>query len=74
MNHEQIKLRLWTHEQLAAEVERLREVFTDCPKLHRRKCWSCKNTAWHSRDITPEVLCSKCGSQDTRRVKWEPTP
>lgn len=40
---------------------------------HKRKCWDCGNVAVHARSITPEVLCTKCGSQDTRRIK-EPEP
>lgn len=35
---------------------------------HERKCHDCGNVAMHERAITPEVLCSKCGSQDTRRT------
>lgn len=35
---------------------------------HERKCWDCGNVAIHAKAITPEVLCSKCGSQDTRRT------
>ena len=36
---------------------------------HQRRCWDCGNVAEHSDSITPWVLCGKCGSQDTRRVK-----
>lgn len=36
---------------------------------HQRRCWECGNVAEHKDSITPWVLCSKCGSQDTRRVK-----
>ncbi len=35
---------------------------------HKRRCHDCGNVAMHDSDITPGVLCSKCGSQDTRRV------
>ena len=38
---------------------------------HERKCWDCGNVAVHMKSITPEVLCTQCGSQDTRRVKGE---
>ena len=38
---------------------------------HKRKCWDCGNVAVHMKSITPEVLCTQCGSQDTRRVKGE---
>lgn len=40
---------------------------------HERKCRSCGNVAVHESDVTPWVLCKKCGSQDTRRVKVNPT-
>lgn len=33
----------------------------DVSKIHKRKCRDCGNV--------PEVLCKKCGSQDTRVVK-----
>jgi len=36
---------------------------------HQRKCWDCGNTATHQSSITPGVLCGKCGSQDTRRIR-----
>lgn len=36
---------------------------------HERKCWDCGNIAEHESDITPGVLCKRCGSQDTRRTK-----
>jgi DNA-directed RNA polymerase subunit RPC12/RpoP len=44
---------------------------------HVRKCWECGNVATHESSITPGVLCKKCGSQDTRKVrdkKSEPKP
>lgn len=34
-----------------------------------RKCWNCGNVAEHADNITPDVCCQKCGSQDTRLVK-----
>jgi DNA-directed RNA polymerase subunit RPC12/RpoP len=34
-----------------------------------RKCWSCGNVAMHEDDVTPGVLCKKCGSQDTRLLE-----
>lgn len=37
--------------------------------LHERKCWECGNVAQHADNVTPEVLCKKCGSQDTRATK-----
>lgn len=37
-----------------------------------RKCWTCGNVAMHEDNVTPWVLCKKCGSQDTRLTK--PTP
>ena len=36
---------------------------------HERKCWGCGNVAIHRSSITPWVLCSNCGSQDTRKIK-----
>lgn len=41
---------------------------------HARKCWDCGNVAEHADSVTPWVLCSKCGSQDTRRVRPESLP
>ena len=41
--------------------------------LHQRKCWDCGNIAEHTDNVTPEVLCSKCGSQDTRAIKVKTT-
>jgi ribosomal protein S27AE len=41
---------------------------------HNRKCHECGNIAEHEDRITPWVLCSKCGSQDTRAVKEAPNP
>ncbi len=38
----------------------------------KRKCWDCGNVAMHESDITHGVLCSKCGSQDTRLVREVP--
>ena len=38
-------------------------------EAHKRKCWNCGNIAVHMKSIVPEVLCTKCGSQDTRRIK-----
>lgn len=40
---------------------------------HERKCWDCGNVAIHESRIVPGVLCSKCGSQDTRATK-KPKP
>ena len=37
--------------------------------FHERKCWDCGNVAMHADNVTPEVLCKKCGSQDTRLTK-----
>lgn len=36
---------------------------------HVRKCWNCGNVGLHRDNITPYVLCAKCGSQDTRLSK-----
>lgn len=36
---------------------------------HLRKCWPCGNVAEHADNITPHVLCKKCGSQDTRLIR-----
>lgn len=38
-----------------------------------RKCFDCGNVAMHKAAYTPWVLCSKCGSQDTRLTK-RPAP
>lgn len=37
--------------------------------LHKRRCWACHNVAEHLDNVAPEVLCKKCGSQDTRLIK-----
>lgn len=39
--------------------------------LHKRKCHGCANVAEHSDSVVPEVLCKKCGSQDTRRIRTQ---
>ena len=39
---------------------------------HERRCHDCGNVAIHADMVTPWVLCSKCGSQDTRRTKPVP--
>ena len=31
-----------------------------------RRCWDCGNVAMHDGNVSPPVLCKKCGSQDTR--------
>jgi DNA-directed RNA polymerase subunit RPC12/RpoP len=41
---------------------------------HLRKCWDCGNVATHESIIKPGVLCKKCGSQDTRKVRVQPSP
>jgi len=46
----------------------------DVSKIHRRKCWDCGNIAEHTDNVVPEVLCKKCGSQDTRVVKDQAVP
>lgn len=33
---------------------------------HQRKCHDCGNVAMHDDRVIPWVLCTKCGSQDTR--------
>lgn len=33
---------------------------------HIRQCHDCNNIAEHRSNITPSVLCAKCGSRDTR--------
>lgn len=35
----------------------------------KRKCWNCGNVAMHTDDVTPDVCCQLCGSQDTRLVR-----
>lgn len=36
---------------------------------HERRCWDCGNVAKHADAVVPAVLCTRCGSQDTRRTK-----
>lgn len=43
-------------------------------EVHTRRCHDCGNVASHTDSITPEVLCKKCGSQDTRRVRADLSP
>jgi hypothetical protein len=35
-------------------------------KPHYRRCHECRAISLHSDNVTPEVCCKKCGSQDTR--------
>ena len=39
---------------------------------HARKCWDCKNIAYHEDNVVPHVICGKCGSQDTRATQEVP--
>jgi DNA-directed RNA polymerase subunit RPC12/RpoP len=41
---------------------------------HLRRCWDCGNIATHESSIAPGVLCKKCGSQDTRKVRVQQLP
>lgn len=41
---------------------------------HWRHCWDCQNIATHKDNVTPEVCCKKCGSQDTRAIRLKPCP
>jgi hypothetical protein len=43
-------------------------------EAHERRCFDCGNVTQHSSSIVPGVLCKKCGSQDTRRVKEASSP
>lgn len=40
----------------------------------KRKCWNCGKVAMHTDDITPDVCCQLCGSQDTRLVRDRDKP
>jgi hypothetical protein len=51
-----------------------KSILKDCPSVHLRKCHDCINIAYHADSVTPHVLCKKCGSQDTRKVKEASTP
>lgn len=37
--------------------------------LNKRRCRDCGLTAYHAGNVTPYVLCGRCGSQDTRLVR-----
>lgn len=50
-------------------LDHYKSIFADCPSVHLRKCHDCGNLAYHADNVTPQVLCKKCGSQDTRKVK-----
>lgn len=39
-----------------------------------RHCWDCGKISHHADSITPEVLCKRCKSQDTRRITLKPCP
>lgn len=41
-------------------------------KPHYRRCWDCSAISLHGDNVTPEVCCKRCGSQDTRLMKNEP--
>jgi Zn finger protein HypA/HybF involved in hydrogenase expression len=45
------------------------EIIKAAPEAHWRKCWDCQTVNLHIEAITPWVLCPKCGSQDTRRMR-----
>lgn len=34
----------------------------------RRRCWDCNRVEIHEDNVIPHVLCSHCGSQDTRPI------
>jgi len=36
---------------------------------HKRKCWDCNTVNEHRSDVVPGVLCPRCGSQDTRKLR-----
>jgi Zn ribbon nucleic-acid-binding protein len=60
-----------TEHEVCASVLQLRDLLKkmllDMPSVHVRQCYACGYIAWHADNRTPYVLCSKCGSQDTRR-------
>ena len=39
-----------------------------------RRCWNCGNVAMHDDNVSPPVLCKKCGSQDTRLTRKHSIP
>lgn len=41
-------------------------------KPRYRRCWDCGAINLHSDNITPEVCCKRCQSQDTRLMKTGP--
>jgi hypothetical protein len=43
--------------------------FNRIRKPHDRKCHDCGNVAIHLDFIVPDVICQKCGSQDTRLIR-----
>jgi hypothetical protein len=55
------------NENVTLTVER-NKMLCDMPTAHKRKCRDCGNVAWHADNVTPYVICRKCGSQDTRKV------
>ena len=55
---------------IVKEIERLQVIMDGLPpELHKRRCRDCGNVAYHADNITPYVLCRKCGSQDTRLIR-----
>ena len=57
------------YRQLEAEIERLRAIVDK--HLHYRRCFDCKHVDYYPLDILPFCQCSRCGSNDTRKVAAE---
>ena len=55
-----------------AEIVRLQTMLDglilDVPSLHKRRCRTCGNIAWHADNVFPFVVCGKCQSRDTRKI------
>ena len=66
LNHAAMNRDVTPYSEASIVLKAMREAMPDC---HYHKCRDCGNTAIHVDSVTPWVLCRKCGSQDTRRVK-----
>lgn len=49
----------------------IQEILAAVPLLQWRRCWECGAVALHAKNVTPDVCCRACGSQDTRQLTRE---
>lgn len=62
-------------EQLRRQIPGLQPASELSPTViehgHLRRCHDCGNVAEHTDSVVPAVLCPKCGSRDTRRLRQQ---